>query len=42
MILDFGWIGGVNHEVVCWVLVSGETLPCVEGNWRKYKAPRQF
>jgi hypothetical protein len=24
MILDFGWIGGV------------------EGNWRKYKAPRQF
>jgi hypothetical protein len=24
MILDFGWIGGL------------------EGNWRKYKAPRQF
>jgi len=27
MILDFGWIGGVNPELVCWVLVSGETLP---------------
>ena len=42
MILDFGWIGGGDHEGVFWVLVSGETLPCVEGNWRKYKAPRQF